>query len=333
MSTLALSPISLLGLNPATYVPHAVHRSGRAYPETNCYSDILIELLHARGDEPLAALGCTLRTDFEGDQFTFFKPAPGDLERLFGLDVHEMQPHRSLPVQAAEQLAAGRTLLVELDSYHLPDTSATDYRRRHVKTTVAIEAIDVDGRFLRYFHNAGLYDLGGDDFDGAFRLGRPFDADVLPPYTELARFDAGPRPSDPELRAVARELSRAHLRRRPATNPFTRFGTQLAGELPALLEGSEQDFHDYAFATVRMAGSAFEVAASHVEWLLRTEGWSLWRGNKPAEAAEAFGRIVDGCKILSFRLARRRPFDASERVAGLAEDWAEGMAALDRVLG
>jgi hypothetical protein len=109
-------PVSLLGLDPATYRSHPLHSSGRTYVETNCYTDILIELLHARGLEPLAAMGCALRMDFEGDQWTFLKPFPEDLERLFGVDIHEMQPYRPLTEQIAEQLARGRTLIVEMDS-------------------------------------------------------------------------------------------------------------------------------------------------------------------------------------------------------------------------
>lgn len=315
--------VSLLGLDPVSYVPHALHQPGRVYLETNCYTDILIELVHACGDEPLAALGCTLRTDFESDQFTFFKPFPGDLERLYGLDVHEMQPHRGIPVQAAEHLAEGRTLIVELDAFHLPDTAATDYGRRHVKTTVAIEAVDLTRRELRYFHNAGYYELQGTDYDGVFRLGKALDADVLPPYTELARWEPGGRLGGDALRAAARELTAAHLARRPATNPFVRFGAQLGDDLPTLLAGDAQSFHDYAFATVRMAGSAFEVAASHVAWLLEGEA-------DPASAA--FGRIVESCKVLSFRLARRRAFEPAERVAMLAAAWEEAMDALDRAL-
>jgi hypothetical protein len=102
MSTATTGLVSLLGLDPATYVPHAIHTPGdRTYTETNCYSDILIELVHARGDEPLAAAGFTVRIDFEGDQWTFFKPPPEDLERLFGIDIHEMQPYRPLPQQIA----------------------------------------------------------------------------------------------------------------------------------------------------------------------------------------------------------------------------------------
>ena len=78
--------------------------SDRTYPETNCYTDILIELLHARGDEPLAALG----VDWSGwtsraTSGRSSSPTSGDLEALFGIDIHEMQPYRPLPHQIAEQ--------------------------------------------------------------------------------------------------------------------------------------------------------------------------------------------------------------------------------------
>ena len=95
--------VSLLGLDRDGHRPHALHEPGRNYAETNCYTDILIELLHARGVEPLAAMGCTLRMDFEGDQWTFFKPLPADLELLFGIDIHEMQPYLPLPEQIAAE--------------------------------------------------------------------------------------------------------------------------------------------------------------------------------------------------------------------------------------
>jgi hypothetical protein len=288
--------------------------------ETNCYTDIWIELLHARGDEPLAAMGCTLRMDFEGDQWTFFKPFPEDLEQLFGVDVHEMQPYRPLPEQAAEQIAQGQTLIVELDSWHLPDTAATSYRSEHVKSSVVVEAIDTTGERLRYFHATGLYELAGEDYRGVFRLGRPFSEDVLPPYTELVRFDAGPRLRGEELRDAARDLLRGHLARRPATNPFLRFSAQLERDLPRLLDGDAGDYHAYAFATVRMAGSAFEVAASQAEWLL---------GDRAGEASAALRRIVEGCKSLSFRLARRRAFEPEAALGTLAAAWEEAMGWLD----
>lgn len=314
--------VSLLGLDPATYEPHAVHRGDRSYTETNCYTDILIELLHARGDEPLAAMGFTVQMDFEGDQWTFFKPPPEDLAALFGVDIHEMQPWRPLPEQIAENLAAGRTLIVELDSFHLPDTAATAYGREHVKSSAVMEAIDPQAERLRYFHNAGFYELSGEDYRGAFRLGREFSPDVLPPYTELVRFDAGERLRGDALRAAARELLAQRLARRPRENPFAAFGERLAADLPALLEGDVEHFHAYAFATVRMVGSAFEICASHVEWLLGDEG---------ERARTSLLEIVEGCKVLSFKLARRREFDPEPAVETLAAGWDRAMRSLDEV--
>jgi uncharacterized protein DUF1839 len=315
---------SLSGHEPVEYRPHRLHGEGRSYPETNCYADLLIELLHACGYEPMAMFGHLVRMDFEGDQWTFFKPPPEDLERLFGVDIHEMQPYRPLPAQIAEQLERGRTIIVELDSFYLPDTVATSYRTSHVKSSVAADAIDPESETFRYFHGAGLHELTGQDYRQVFRLADEFSDDVLPPYTEIVRFDAGPPLSDDALREAAAAILRGHLRRRPSENPMERFGEQLAGELPALLTGSLDDYHAYAFATVRMAGAAFEVAASHTQWLLGTDA---------EPAAGALLEIVDGCKALSFRLARRRPFDPAQLLAGMADGWARAMDALDARLG
>jgi hypothetical protein len=315
--------VSLLGLDPADYQPHLLHAPQRSYTETNCYTDILIEFLHARGDEPLAMMGCVLRVDFEGDQWTFFKPLPEQVERLYGVDIHEMQPYRPLPEQIAGQLERGRTIVVELDSWYLPDTTATSYRCEHVKSSVVAEAIDLEGERLRYFHGPGYFELEGEDYRGIFRLGRPFSEDVLPPYTELLRLDAGPALKGDALRRAAHEMLTEHLLRRPRLNPFARFGTQLATDLPRLLQENQAAYHDYAFATVRMVGSAFEVGSTHVEWLLGAAG---------APATAAMKEIVEGCKILSFKLARRRPFDPEPAIAALAQAWDEAFAALDGAL-
>ncbi len=322
MSGVSTAPASLLGLEPASYHSHALHAPERTYVETNCYTDILIELIHARGDEPLAAMGATLRMDFEGDQWTFLKPTPEDLETLFGIDIHEMQPYRPLPEQASEQLARGQTLIVELDSYYLPDTVATSYRSEHVKSSVVIESIDQQNERLRYFHATGLHELSGEDYREVFRLGRTFSEDVLPPYTELVRFDAARRPRGEELRLAARQSLRRHLERRPQSNPFERFGASLENDLPRLLAGDAADYHAYAFATVRMAGSAFEAAASMVAWLL----------DDAAAVCDPLGRIVEGCKALSFRLARRRAFDPTPTITGLAAAWDEAIERLGHSL-
>ncbi len=167
---------------PDAYEPHELHRGARSYLETNCYGDVLIELLHARGYEPLALFAHLVRMDFEGDQWTFFKPPPEDLELLLGVDIHEMQPYRPLPQQIAQQLQHGRTMIVELDSFFLPDTASTSYRLAHVKTSVAADEIDPSADKLTYFHGQGRYRLQGADYRGVFRIGED-DPAVLPPYS------------------------------------------------------------------------------------------------------------------------------------------------------
>jgi Domain of unknown function (DUF1839) len=311
--------ISLLGLDPTSYRSHALHGTDRVYPETNCYTDILIELVHARGLEPLAMMGGALGVDFEGDQWTFFKPRAEHLVALYGIDVHEMQPYRPLPDQIAEQIERGRTIAVELDSWYLPDTAATSYRSEHVKSSVVAESIDREGETLRYFHGPGYFELGGEDYRGVFRLGRPFSDDVLPPYAELVRFDAGEPLAGQALRSAARRILAETVAAGPRANPFERFGEQLERDLPRLLEGDAAAFHAYAFATVRMVGSAFEAGGSHVEWLL---------GGEADPASAAIGRVVEGCKALSFKLARRREFDPAPAIAGLASAWEATFAGL-----
>jgi hypothetical protein len=321
---------TLPGLTPrvwsrdsATYVAHSTHGSDRTYRETNCYADVLIELLHARGDEPLAALGYIVQTDWEGDQFTYAKPPYADLTRLFGVDVHEMLPYRPLPEHIETQLALGHTMLIEFDAWYLPDTEGTSYRRQHLKTTVAPDMIDRAGERMRYFHNAGFYELAGEDYRGAFRMLPHFTADVMDPFVELVRFDAGTRLHGEDLRAGAQELLAEHLARRPTINPFAAWSAALAEDLPRLLAGTPEDYHAYAFVTVRMVGSAFELLADHVDWTLGRDG---------APASADFRRIVEGSKVVSFRLARRRQFDTDATLTPLIDAWENGMAHLERTL-
>ncbi len=319
-----MSGAALLGLEPERYVPHPIHGGDAVYPETNCYTDVIIELLHARGDEPLLAMGSVFSGDFEGDQFTFFKPAPEDLEALFGVRIHEMQLYRPLVEHVLEQLRAGRTMTIEADSFYLPDTAATSYRREHVKSSIAIEALDHDARELRYFHNRSLHALSGDDYDGVFRLGRPYSADVLAPYAELVRFDAGPRLSGDALHERAVAQLRLQLARRPARNPIAAFSEQLLGVLPVLLAGAPQDYHDYAFATVRMLGAGAELGARMCETLFAG-------GADPV--ARPLHELAAAARVLSLKLARRRPFDAEPNLTAMAGHWDRAMAGLDELAG
>src|SRR5437660_1635615 len=189
----------ILPLDSTTYQRHLIHGSDRNWVETNCYVDVWIELLHAWGFEPIAALPFTLAIDFEGDQWTFFKFPLGDLYQLYGLDIQELAIWRPLVRHVEEQVGRGRPVLVELDSYHLPDTAGTAYRREHVKSTVAVTAIDVAAQRLGYFHNQGYYHLEGEDFANVFRLHGPKDATVLPPYVEFVKRDSAPPPAGDDL--------------------------------------------------------------------------------------------------------------------------------------
>jgi hypothetical protein len=315
----AIGPAALFGLDPASYRNHWLHDAERTYPETNCYTDLLIELVHARRDEPLAILGATVRLDFETDQWTFFKPAPDDLEAILGIDVHEIQPYRSLPAQVADTIADGRTLTIEVDAWYLPDTASTSYQREHVKTTIAIESIDLRRERLVYFHNTSLFALEGADYRGLFRIDPSPSADVLLPYVEIVRF-ADARPSPGAVHEAAAGATRRHLDRVGSGNPFDRFGEGLRAALPELLDGDAPAYHAFAFATVRMAGAGFDLLAAHADWLL---------GDSGGDVSSALGRIVEGSKLLGFKLARRRAFDPDPTVAEMAAAWSEAMSRLD----
>ena len=319
-----MSP-ALINLDPATYQCHGLHSTDRLFPETNCYTDVWIELLHALGWEPRAALAFCVGVDFEGDQWTFFKPPPGDLEALYGAEIFELQIYRTVEEHVAEQLALGRPVIVEVDAYYLPDTAGRSYREQHEKTGIAIEAIDPGAEIMRYFHGTGLHELSGDDYRNALRLGRELSPDVLPPYVEFVRLDRLPAQSGAALHKIARALLRSHVDRLPTANPVERFGARLVTDLP-LLDGNPEAYHRYAFATVRQCGAAWEAASSFLAWLDTT-------GAATAAASSAFASLATESKTLLFKLARTaassRPFDPEPAIESLAATWSEATRLLN----
>jgi hypothetical protein len=241
----------------ATYARHALHASDRAWPETNCSVDLWVELLHAWGADPVAALPFTLAVDFEGDQWTFFKFPLDDLHRLYGVEVIELNVWEALLEHVDVQLQLGRPTLVEVDAFFLPDTPGTSYQREHVKSSIGIQAIDRDARWLGYFHNAGYFELDGADFDGLFRLTADLNhPENLPPYAEVVKLPSSPALTARALIDASVERLRMHLERVPSTNPFRRYAAQLANDLASLTGGTLDLFHRYAFATVRQCGAA-----------------------------------------------------------------------------
>ena len=97
--------MSSVSTEAPAYVRHAIHGEDRTWTETNCYTDLLIELVHSMGHDPVAMLPFTLAIDFEGDQWTFFKPSHFDLVALYGLDVQELAIWKPPIEHVAEQVA------------------------------------------------------------------------------------------------------------------------------------------------------------------------------------------------------------------------------------
>jgi hypothetical protein len=287
----------LLPGDPLAYRRHPMHSGDRHWPQTNCYADLWIEILHALGAEPAAAFGFTLAQDFEGDQFTFFKPPLDELEALYGLHVTELALYDDLIGHLEQQIARRRLVLIELDSFYMPDTQGVSYRVSHGKTTIAVNRLDRAGRQLDYFHNDGLHRASGEDFDGLLRLlpGQMRD-DTLFPYAEMARLPQR-LPGDAELRATALRLLARHVGRRPDANPVSAFRAVATAQAQALAERPTEVFHHYAFNTLRQLGANFELLATHLGWL----GTSV---DLLDDAREAALRIAEGAKIAQFHLAR-----------------------------
>lgn len=288
----------IIALDPATYQRHLIHGKDRTWIETNCYADVLIELLHALGYEPIAALPFTLAIDFEGDQWTFFKFPLADLYELYGLDVQELAIWKPLVTHVEEQVEMGRPVLVELDSYFLPDTAGTAYQREHVKSTVAIVEIDVDSQHLGYFHGQGYYHLNGEDFLNVFRLKGEPDPAMLPPYVEFVkRRQAGALAPDALLAGSIRLLKK-QLLLLPETNPFEKFKPRFEQDLEWLMNESLETFHQYSFATLRQFGACYELAHTYLIWLQQQGQAGLDQAIADIEA------LSNGAKAYQFQLAR-----------------------------
>jgi hypothetical protein len=216
-------------------------------------------------------------------------------------------------------------VLVELDSYHLPDTTGTAYRREHVKSTVAVVMIDVPKRRLGYFHNQGYYHLEGEDFTSVFRLHGPEESALLPPYVEFVKRRADQEVSGEELVRRSIQLLRLHLQRLPETNPFEQFRSRFESDLSWLVFEGLETFHLYSFSTLRQLGACHELSASYLQWLQDRTG-------KPLEGPIlACTRIATGAKTLQFHLARavarKKPLDLSA-LDNMAGWWQSAQATL-----
>jgi len=313
-------------LNPDTYEPHTLHKGERVWAETNCYVDVLIELIHALGREPLAALPMVFRTDFEIDQWTFYKFALADLDELYGMEVQELNPWGSLAEHVQEQVAHGRPVLIELDSYYLPDTAGVAYRCVHQKSTVAVNDISIAEQRMGYFHGQGYYQLEGTDFVDIFQLDGLIHERMLPPYVELIKV-RGHCVNQKSTLEKSIGILRRELASAPRRNPFQGFRNRFRADLEWLSDSPMEVFHRYAFATFRQFGTCFELAQVYLEWLGGQGEEGL------AESVDAFTRISSMAKIYQFQLARamarNKPLPLTP-IDDMGDCWQNGMDHLHR---
>jgi hypothetical protein len=320
--TSATTPLAIAA-EPEDYRRHFVHGPDRMWRETNCYFDLWIETLHCLGMDPVPSFACLLSADHDGMQWTFIKQPPEDLRRLYGLEVAEASLW--LPVLETVESGVGRGVLhtVEVDSWWLPDTSGTAYRTEHVKTTIVPTRVDRARRVMHYLHNAGLFELSGDDFDGVFCLTEQAGL-VLPPYIEQVRH----HPDQVEQDALV-HLVREHLRRRPQGNPAARLVVGVESAMDWLPTKGMEQFHLWAFATLRQCGATGELAADLAEHVD-----DVFPG--AAAAADHFRDVASNAKSVQFKMARAargRTVDVGQALATLASSWQSGMDAIAVAVG
>ncbi|MBC3885702.1 DUF1839 family protein [Undibacterium griseum] len=325
-----MSISALPHIDPGSYQPHALHASDSAWPETNCYIDVWIEVLHAQQLNPLACLPVVFANDFDGDQWTFYKPAHEDLFQLYGMDVQELNVWRGLLENASEQLRRGRLVLSETDSFYLPDTAGTDYRTNHVKTTIAMQEIDISAQRLGYFHNSRYHELAGEDFRAIFRCGQAHDPAFMPLFAEFVRLDRVRPSAERELAVISRTLLSKYVARRPAHNPVRAFAPVLLRETERLKAEGMPAYHAFAFATLRQLGAGYSLGASCLRWLEQHQ-----QGNF-SDAAMAFETISSLSKTLLLKLARtvmsKKTVDLTPLLQDMAEQWDRGMSQLVQAL-
>lgn len=326
-----MSNISAIkNLDAGHYQRSDLHADSRLWVEKNCYVDIWIEVLHALKLNPVAIMPFTVAVDFEGDQWTFFKPPHEELRELYGVDVQELTVWRPLLEHALEHLSAGKLISTEANAYWLPDTSGTDYRTQYTKSTIVINEVDVERQRLGYFHNAGYYILEGEDFVKTFRLDAAPDPTFMPLFAELVRIDRVTHRPDGELAELSWRNLVKHFSRIPVHNPIEKFRARFEQELPKLHERGLAHYHAWAFASTRQLGAAFEMAAEYLRWLEANGYQGL------AAAAAAFDEISNANKTFILKGARavnaRRSMDMEATFDSMCAAWNLGMQALRNAL-
>jgi hypothetical protein len=296
----------------------------RIWPESNCYVDLWVGVLRDLSLEPEAMLACTVAPRFEGDQWTFCKPTATELAELYGLRVEELTIWRSLRDHVAVQLGLGRLVLVEVDAFHLPDTAGVSYRSAHQKTTIGIVGLDAERGRLDYYHNAGRFELSGDELD-AVLSSRVLGAD-LPPFAELVDTSRAAATRGDLLRERSRTVAARRLAGAGKANPFAVWAERAAYDTTQLRAHDLAFFHAWAFASVRQAGAMAEQLATWCDW--------VDAGPSMSAAADSLRMIARSLKTQQFRLARVPRGGAADLAPTLercAREWSVAHDAITRL--
>lgn len=320
-------------VDPVTFEQHPLHSAESIWPNTNCYLDVWIELLNSLGLDPVPALACALSAEFVGDQWEFLKIRLEDLETLYGIRVGEYDVWRPMLEHLRFQMGAGNLVVLEVDSYYLPDTRGVSYRLQHTKSSIVPTEIDPERGTMTYFHNEGLHRLDGEDFE--MTLGPGAAQGLVPkPYVELIRLD---RVGPPALEAIW-SVFRQHVVRIAAGNPMDELIAYIRGQLPSLSGRELEYFHDFGFATTRQAGLTAMLSAAYCRSLAQLplpdggvpgDGSGAGPSRALEAAAECFEEASASAKKLQFQLARvaggRSP-DLGPVMEALSAQWARGIA-------
>jgi len=269
-------------------------------------------------------LACTVAPRFEGDQWTFCKPTATELAELYGLRVEELTIWRSLREHVTVQLGLGRLVLVEVDAFHLPDTAGVSYRSAHQKTTIGIIGLDEEQRRLDYYHNAGRYQVSGEELD-AVLSSRVLGAD-LPPFAELVDASRAAATRGDVLRDRSRAIAARRLANVGRSNPFSAWAERAAHDMAQLRAHDLDYFHAWAFASMRQAGAMAEQLATWCEWVDVDASM--------APAAESLRTIAGKLKVQQFRLARLArggTADLAPTLARCAKEWSAAHEAIMRL--
>lgn len=282
----------------AAHIPHVLHTGQRLWSRANAYASLWIELLSGWGFEPLAALGCAVALDFDGDQFTVLSLPPDDLKMLYGVTTFRLAIYDRLEAHIATQTAAGNVVLAEVDAFHLPDVPSL-YGVLHGPTLVGIDRLDRENGIASYYRQGRRYELSGDDYRGIFRQPALVDAyhDALIRHVECAK-RAFPPVSEEALAAVSVQLLRRHLGRVPQRNPIAAFRETLASALDTLSRCGETYRHSFAYGTLSQLGSHFELFTAYLHWLEERHH------AQPAGCIQASQRLVSESLVCQMRLLR-----------------------------